>query len=82
MEFLDHLVQDVNSDSKNFGVINENTDKININYMDQYNEGSYNGDIMHANALEYDKENDLIYISVNFFSEVWVIDHSTTTASG
>lgn len=76
----DHLVQDVNSDSKNFGVVKENTDKININYMDQYKEGSYNGDIMHANALEYDKENDLIYISVNFFSEVWVIDHSTTTA--
>ena len=39
---------------------------------------------MHANAIAYDAVNDAILISVNFFSEVWVIDHSTTTeeASG
>ena len=25
------------------------------------------------------KKNDIIFISVNFYHEVWVIDHSTTT---
>jgi len=35
---------------------------------------------MHANGIFYDPATDLIYMSVNFYSEVWVIDHSTTTA--
>ena len=34
---------------------------------------------MHANGIDYDEDNNLIYLSVNFYSEVWVIDHSTTT---
>ena len=34
---------------------------------------------MHANGIAYDAQNDLIYLSVNFYSEVWVIDHSVTT---
>jgi len=38
------------------------------------------GDIMHANGLTYDKNKDLIFMTVNGFSEVWVIDHSTDTA--
>ncbi|WP_244270289.1 aryl-sulfate sulfotransferase [Christiangramia echinicola] len=75
-----HLVQDQKATLTTFGVISDHPEKIDINYVDEYNEGSYNGDIMHANALEYDSENDLIYLSVNFYSEVWVIDHSTTTA--
>lgn len=34
---------------------------------------------MHINGIGYDPDNDLIFLSVNFYSEVWVIDHSTTT---
>ena len=39
---------------------------------------------MHANGIAYDEEHDLVFMSVNFYSEVWVIDHNTTTeeASG
>ena len=39
---------------------------------------------MHANAITYDARRDLIFISVNFYHEIWVIDHSTTSeeASG
>ncbi len=33
---------------------------------------------MHANGIDYDAVNDIIYLSVNFFNEVWIIDHSTT----
>lgn len=75
----DHLIQDQDQVLDNFGVVSDNPGKIDINYKDHLKEGSYNGDIMHANALEYDEVNDVIYLSVNFFSEVWVIDHSTTT---
>lgn len=34
---------------------------------------------MHGNGIDHDVENDVIYISVNGYSEVWVIDHSTTS---
>lgn len=36
------------------------------------------GDIMHANGLAYDSDRDLIFVTVNGFSEVWAIDHSTS----
>lgn len=35
------------------------------------------GDIMHANGLEYDEENDLIFMTVNAFDQIWVIDHDS-----
>ncbi len=74
----DHLVQDEDNLLDNFGIISDFPEKVNINYEDPHKTGDYKGDIFHANALEYDAENDLIYLSVNYFSEVWVIDHSTS----
>lgn len=70
----DHLVQDVDSNLPNYGVVKDNPELINHNYVDMDN-----GDIMHANGIDYDPVKDVIYMSVNFFSEVWVIDHSTTS---
>jgi len=75
----DHLIQDHVAESDNFGVVADNPERINLNYEDPLKDGNYNGDIFHANALEYDADRDLIYLSVNYFSEVWVIDHSTST---
>jgi hypothetical protein len=37
------------------------------------------GDWMHTNGIDYRADLDLIVISVRTFSELWVIDHSTTT---
>lgn len=72
---FDHLVQDFDSSLPSYGQINENPQLINHSYNLRED-----GDIMHANGIDYDKVNDLIYLSVNFYSEVWVIDHSTTAA--
>ncbi|MEM9380712.1 MAG: aryl-sulfate sulfotransferase [Planctomycetota bacterium] len=36
-------------------------------------------DWMHTNSIDHDPESDLIAISVRSASEVWFIDHSTTT---
>lgn len=69
----DHIIQNVDKEKSNYGEISEHPNKIDINYN-----SNENGDIMHANGLSYDDKNDLIYLSVNFYSEVWVIDHSTT----
>ena len=70
----DHLIQDYDDTKDNFGVVADNPSLINLNYVTDKE-----GDIMHANGLEYDENNDLIFLSVNFYHEVWVIDHSTTT---
>ena len=41
--------------------------------------GPMEGDWMHVNSIAYNAKLDQIMISVHEFSEVWVIDHSTTT---
>ena len=78
----DHIIQDKFEDLPNFGNVNLNPEKININYsIDNPPGGQFfvNGDIMHANGLDYDPVKDIIYLSVNYYDEIWVIDHSTTT---
>lgn len=71
----DHLIQDFDATKSNFGSVSQNPHRINLNYTQLED-----GDMTHANGLTYDKENDVIYLSVNFFSEIWVIDHSTSTS--
>ncbi|WP_324025467.1 aryl-sulfate sulfotransferase [Maribacter sp. BPC-D8] len=80
-ESWDHIVQDADDSKPRFGIINEHPELININFIDVLRETETpDGDIMHANGFDYDEENDLIYMTINNFSEVWVIDHSTTNA--
>ena len=76
---LDHLIQDRYPDKPNFGNITSNAHRIDFNYNTNHPKHGLSGDIMHANGIDYDEDNNLIYLSVNFYSEVWVIDHSTTT---
>ncbi|SNZ01575.1 aryl-sulfate sulfotransferase [Flagellimonas pacifica] len=71
----DHLIQNVDDTKENYGIISDNPQKININYVS--NEA---GDIMHGNGIAYDPVKDVIFLSINFYSEIWVIDHSTTSA--
>ena len=70
----EHGVQDFFEDQNNYGDLRTNLRKIDLNY----NHTQANGDWMHANAITYDESRDLIFISVNFYHEVWAIDHSTT----
>ena len=70
----DHKIQDKVPNVSNYGNVFEQFQKIDMNYT-----SNENGDIMHANGIEYNPQTDQIYISVNFYSEVWVIDHSLTT---
>jgi len=78
----DHLVQDQYPTLENFGSIEENPGKLNINYrafseLDPNNPGA--ADWIHLNAIDYNPELDLIVISSRNTSEIYVIDHSTTT---
>lgn len=72
----DHLIQDFDSSKTNYGVVANNPHKIDLNYT-AYNT---NADWMHSNAIDYNESLDQIVLSVPTFNEVWIIDHSTTTA--
>ncbi len=61
----DYLIQDLDNTKENYGVISENPQLVDLNYV-----SDENGDIMHANGLDYDSKNDLIFLSVNFYSEI------------
>ncbi len=76
----DHLIQEFDATRDNYGTVAEHPERIDINYIPNLGATSeVKGDIMHANAIAYDEVNDVILLSVNFYSEVWAIDHSTTT---
>lgn len=73
----DHLVQDFDADKDNYGVVADHPELININYIGN---NRVSNDWNHVNAVDYNPELDQVMISVRNFSEIWVIDHSTTTA--
>ena len=71
----DHLIQDYDSSKANYGVVGDHPDLVDINFVP--NSGT---DWMHSNSIDYNEQFDQLLLSVHNFNEVWVIDHSTTTA--
>ena len=71
----DHLIQDFDPTKDNFGVVEDNPGKIDVNY--RLNDDA---DWHHVNSINYSEENDYIILSVPFFDEIWIIDHDLTTA--
>lgn len=71
----DHLIQDTDPDLPNYGVVSEHPERIDINFADTQTLGDW----QHSNSIDYNPELDQIVISVRNFSEIWIIDHSTTT---
>lgn len=73
----DHLVQDENATANNFGNVANSPELIDLNFV----EGSAtDSDWLHFNSVDYNEKLDQIAVSNHNFSEVWFIDHSTTTA--
>jgi len=70
----DHLIQDFDPTKANYGTIADHPELININYG-----GRILADWTHTNRIDYNPAFDQIMLSVHGFSELWVIDHSTTT---
>ncbi len=73
----DHLVQDADPGKPNYGVVSEYPELIDINYG---NPGPQGGDWIHANSIDYNEQLDQIVFSSRAFNEIYIIDHSTTTA--
>ena len=73
----DHWVQDYDPTLPNYGIVADHPELIDINYPET---SLIVGDIHHCNGIDYDAANDWIIISARSQNEVWLIDHSTTTA--
>lgn len=73
----DHLVQDFDATKSNFGDVTSENRRVDINFDFT---GTGAADWMHGNAIDYDPINDQVILCVPNFSEVWIIDHTTTTA--
>jgi len=70
----DHLVQDFDPTKANHGVVRDHPELIDVN-------GGMSGtyDWTHANTVTYNAELDQVMVSLRYFCEIWIIDHSTTT---
>jgi hypothetical protein len=71
----DHLVQDYDAGQANYGTVADCPELIDINNVNQTDE-----DWLHFNAIDYNADLDQILLSSRSLSEIWVIDHSATTA--
>ncbi|MBC8266936.1 MAG: aryl-sulfate sulfotransferase [Flavobacteriales bacterium] len=71
----DHMIQDTDASKPNYGVISDNPQLIDINMI----QGG-GGDWFHVNGVDYNEDLDQIVFSSRFASEIYIIDHSTTTA--
>lgn len=72
----DHMIQDYDAGKLNYGVVSEHPELLDINMGGT----APSGDWMHINGISYNPDLDQIAISSHTLNEVYVIDHSTTSA--
>lgn len=75
----DHLVQDYDNTKPNYGTVSSSPQLLNINFAASANTTT-GTDWIHINSIDYNESLDQILLSSHAFEEVWIIDHSTTTA--
>ena len=80
----DHLIQDFDAGKPNYGVVADHPELVDLNFillqLGRTSRGSDNSklDWLHANAIDHHAEADQVLILARNFSEIWVVDHSTT----
>ena len=75
----DHLIQDYDSTKANYGVVGDHPELVDLNYSGRVLMQQGIPDWTHTNSIDYNAAFDQIVLSIHGFSEIWVIDHSTTT---
>jgi hypothetical protein len=81
----DHLIQEIDENLANYGIISENPQLLDIYYRNSEKDMKTQSDTLriihysHINNVSYNEKNDEIVLSARAFSEIWIIDHSTTT---
>ena len=77
-KFIDHFIQDYDNSKQNFGVVIDHPELIDVNFIDP-TIGNHNTDFTHVNGIDYNSNLDQIILSTRHLSELYIIDHSTTT---
>ena len=72
----DHLIQDFDSTKLNYGIVANHPELIDADGAGDRLKTFWN----HLNAINYNAALDQIIVSCRSNSEIWIIDHSTTTA--
>jgi len=75
---LDHVIQDADPTKSNFGNVSQHPELIDINYTTP--NINQDEDWLHFNSIDYNEAYDQIIVSSRHNSEMYVIDHSTTTS--
>ena len=76
----DHLIQDTDPALPDYGRPADHPGRIDVNWL-TLNQSQFNsGQLFHMNSVSYNAEEDIILLSSALFSEIWAIDHSTTSS--
>lgn len=75
-DLLDHTIQDLDSTLIHYGQVDMHPERMDMNYALNLQ----TNDWIHANSLDYNAKLDQIVISAHNISEIWIIDHSTSTS--
>jgi len=75
----DHLIQDYDPTRDNYGVVADHPELVDVNGWVEAGK-SIHPFWNHMNSIDYNPDEDQIVLSVRGSSELWVIDHSTTSA--
>lgn len=73
----DHYIQDLDSTANNYGSVIDQPELLDINFP--YSPLS-SADWIHFNSIDYNPELDQILLGSRNHNEIYIIDHSTTTA--
>ncbi|WAC03597.1 aryl-sulfate sulfotransferase [Lacinutrix neustonica] len=73
----DHLIQDFDATKNNYGSVANNPQRLDINFLNNNNPVA---NWLHINSMQYNENLDQIILSSRKLSEVYIIDHSTSTA--
>jgi hypothetical protein len=74
-KLFDHMIQEFDASKPNFGTVADNPQLFDMNYDD-----GHGSNPIHSNAIDYNEDLNQIAISARHLSEVFILDHSTTTA--
>ncbi len=75
----DHLIQEFSSGRANFGVVKDHPELMDLNFVSEIPELG-DADWLHLNSIDYNPELDQILFCSAGLNEIYIIDHSTTSA--
>ena len=76
--FKDHLIQNIDKNKDNFGIITDNPQLLDFNFTNN-TENFGRANWLHINSIQYNQKLNQIILSSRNLSEIYIIEHSTTT---